>query len=118
MKETAQRTLEQVQAGAESAAAALVDPEVQKKLQDTALAAMAEARAAADKAVAAANDPALKEAALKQLKDAQAAAERAAAVAQDPETRKKFEEAAQKAIDQAKTIANEKVEEASAAAEK
>jgi len=117
MKETAQRTLDQVQAGAESAAAALIDPEVQQKLQDAALEAMAEARAAAEQAAAAATDPKIREAALQKLKEAQAAAERAAAVAQDPHTRKKFEEAAQRAMEQAKTVAAEKGEEASAAVE-
>merc|ERR1719301_81488 len=94
----------QAQDWADSATAALNDPEMQKLLsglQDKALSAMEDAKKEAEAALAAATDPNLKVAALAKLTEAREAAEKAAQMATDPETKKKFEEAAAKAMEQA-----------------
>jgi len=116
MMETANATMAAVQEGADSASQAMKD--ASKAMEESAMKAMEEASAAAQKAAAAATDPKIVEAALKKLKEAQEAAERAAAAAQDPATKKKFEEAAQRAVEQAKTVAADQGAKASAAVDK
>jgi hypothetical protein len=112
MKETAQKAMAQAEDWADSATAALNDPEMQKLLsglQDKALSAMEDAKKEAEAALAAATDPNLKVAALAKLTEAREAAEKAAQMATDPETKKKFEEAAAKAMEQAGSMVDPEV---------